>query len=73
MLSYGILELGKNIFVFKDDFPYSADAKPTVWFYLLAPYSMLSLCVYYDLYGSNQLRTNYKKIKLPILGRFFIT
>ena len=35
MLSLGIFEIGKNIFVFKNDVPYSADVKPTVnknWF-----------------------------------------
>ena len=30
MLSSGILEVGKNIFAFKNDFLYSADVKPTV-------------------------------------------
>ena len=30
MLSKGILEIDKNIFVFKNSFPYSADVKPTV-------------------------------------------
>ena len=30
MLSKGILEISKNISIFKNSFPYSANVKPTV-------------------------------------------
>ena len=50
-----MLEIGKNISVFKNSFPYSADVKPTVnenqlHNVLCLHLSMLSLCVYCDLH-----------------------
>ena len=58
MLYLGISEIGKTYFCFQKQFPYSADVKPIVnkdqldFIYLLAPLSMLSLCVKCNLYAS---------------------
>ena len=59
MLSQGILEIGKYIFVFKNGFPDLADVKPTVnknrFDFIYWLHRACSRCVHNDIYGSIML------------------